>query len=181
MRGLECRANLVHLRLGLLHGDSRLQPGDALEVDAHGLRISDPLVRRNDVGDPEVGRADRPNWIGEVRRHDARDFVVPALEGNRASDDGRICAEAPAPEPVAQHRDAVTTVDFLVDLQRAADRRLHSKHVEEVRRHPLRAQILGLGARLAQRGRSAGDRRDRLEHLLLGRPVHVVLRRDAAD
>ena len=175
MRLLECCGNLVHLRLGLFHRDARLQPRDRLKIDAHPLRIPYSLVGWDDVWHPEIGRTCRADGIGEIRRHDTDDLVRPSFERNRASDDRRIRAEAPPPESVAQNRDAVTAVDFLVGCRPASKRGLHSKHLEEVRRDPLRAQIFWLGARLAKGDRAAGDGRNRLEDLLLGRPIHVVL------
>ena len=59
----------------------------------------------------------------------------------------------------------------------APDGRPHPQDVEELRRDALRHERLWLDARFTQREPAAGDRRDRLEHALLGRPVHVVLRR----
>ena len=125
------------------------------------------------------GRADR---IGEVRRHDADDLVAPALERNRAADDRRD-----PPPKRRRHRPSLRT----------ATRWRPSTSFSAVNARPMAGctrstskkpavtrcdrQILGLGARFAQRERAAGDRGHRLEHLLLGRPVEVVLRRDAAE
>jgi hypothetical protein len=95
---------------------------------------------------------------------------------DHASDNRRVATEAALPESVAQDGDAVPAIDFFLRRERAADRRLHPQHGEAVGRDLLPAEVLGLGTRLAQRERAAGNRRHRLEHLLLGRPVHVALR-----
>ena len=97
------------------------------------------------------------------------------------ADDRRVPAEAPPPEPVAQHGDAVTPVHFVVGGEGAAHHRMDAEHVEEPGGHALRAKIFRFGAWFAKRERPAGDRRDRLEDLLLRRPIHVVLGRGAAE
>ena len=178
---LERRSNLVHLRLRLLERHARFQPGDALEVDADVVRIPNPLSFGNDVGNPEFCRTDGADWVLKIRRHDAGNFVASTLEGNRAPHDCRVPAEAAPPEPVAQHRHAVAAVDLVLGGEGPTDSRTNAEHVEEAGGHALGTQVLGLGAGFAQRKRTAGDRGDRLEYLLLGRPIDVVLRRGAAE
>ena len=107
--------------------------------------------------------------------------IRAAFERDGLADDRRIGAESAAPEAVAEDRDLMLAVDFVLRRERAAEDRLLAQHGEERCGDALRAHLLGLGARLAQRERAAGDGGDRTRRPAAAPPVDVVLRREAAD
>ena len=175
------RADLRHLSLGLLERHARLQPRDALQVIAARADHTRAFVRRNDVRDPQVGWAQRSDRILEIGRHDPDHFVGAPLERNRAADDAGVAGEPPAPQSITEDDEFLPSVDFVVGRERPANRRADAEHVEEPGGDPLRAEVLRFRPWLPQCDGAAGDRCDRLEHLLLRDPVGVILGRDAAD
>ena len=58
-----------------------------------------------------------------------------AVEQNRAADDGRIGAVARAPQRVGEDDRVATPRVAGVGCERAAERRVHAEHREDVRRH----------------------------------------------
>jgi hypothetical protein len=71
----------------------------------------------------------------------------------------------------------VTAVDLAVDCEGLSEGRPDAKHVEEPRRHTVPHEIFGLAAHcLKCELTEIGNGSHRLEYLLLGGPVDVVLR-----
>ena len=54
----DCGCNLVHLRLCLRDRETRLEPGDHLEIIGSRRGVAYALAGRDNVGHPEVGAAD---------------------------------------------------------------------------------------------------------------------------
>ncbi len=133
--------HLCHLRPGTINGYVGFEPGNDLEVGGAFVRIANPLVRRNDIGNPDVGRADRGNWIREPRRHDAEDLVSTALrrglaafqifERNQSAHDLRIGTKPPPPCGVAEDGYAFATRDFVFRGECAPQRRIDAQDIEE--------------------------------------------------
>jgi hypothetical protein len=65
---------------------------------------------------------------GQRRGRDADDRVVDAAERERAADHRRVAAEAPLPEPFADHRDRRRARPILVRREAAAAHRLQPEH-----------------------------------------------------
>ncbi len=161
---------------------------DGLVFD--GMRLSDALVVRNDVRYPELCGTDDSHRIREVGRHHADDLIASGgarlraalqiLDGNRPADDPRVGAKAAPPQAVAQNDHSVSTWDFVSGGELTADCRPDPERLEEPGRDPLRDERLRFGSRFAQREPAARNRRDGFEHLLVRRPVEVVLRRNGA-
>ena len=131
-------------------------------------------------GHEELGRARRSDRVFKFRRHHAEHRIRAAFERDRPADDAGVGAESSAPQSVREHRDLVLTVVLVLRRECAAEDRWLAQHGEKRRGDPLRAHLLGLGAGLTQRERAARDGADRLEDLLLGDQVDVVLRGEAA-
>ena len=179
--GPERLRDLVHARLRLRHGHPRRQAADDLQIHAEPVRPPHPLVRRHDIGDVEVGRARRADGVRDVRGQHADDLVALALQRNGSADEAGITAEPPAPQRVAEDDDAVAAVHFVVDGERPAQGGCDPQHPEEIGRGAQGAEVLGLRAGLVERVAGAGGRGQRLEDVLPGRPVEVVLRRYRAE
>ena len=120
VRRLQRARDLIHLRLRLLERYPGLQTGDRLQIIAARLRLPRPLIGRHDIRHPRLNRPNPATQVREVRRHDAEYLVGAAFDRNRASEDRRIAAEAPAPQRIAQHDDAVASIDFNLPLREAA-------------------------------------------------------------
>jgi hypothetical protein len=121
----------------------------------------------------------------EVRRHDADDLEIEAVQRQRAIDDVRVGAELTAPESIAQHEHAMTSDDVLAGRERAAGRGAHAEYVEEVRGDEQALHAHGLVAAerearesgVARRGSEVdGDVRERSVPLA---PAQQVAGRDA--
>jgi hypothetical protein len=178
MRLLERRGNLVHLGLRLFHRDAWFQPGDALKIEVEIVRVADALVGRDHIGRPQFGRLRDADGIREAGRHDAEHLVAAAFERDRATEDGGVRVEAPFPEAIAEDDHLMASPDLVLRGEGLAHRRPHPQDIEELRRDLLRLEVLRLRTRLPQGDIPGGDGRHGVEHLLLGGPVHVVLRRD---
>ena len=100
-------------RPGLLDAHARPQAPDDAQMVAPRPSLSSHVVlqRRPDLG---RGRQD----ILEAARHDADDQVAAVVELDLSADDGRIAAEAPPPERVAQDHD-VGSVGTIVGRHRS--------------------------------------------------------------
>src|SRR5690349_12028863 len=68
-------------------------------------------------------------------RHDADHGVAAVVEGQRASDDGRIAAEAPLPKAVTEHDDRIRSGLVFVICINAPQRGFDAQNVKHVRRH----------------------------------------------
>ena len=53
------------------------------------------------------------------------------IQPDRAPDDSRVCAEATPPDRVAQHDDLVSTFDFVMACERAAESGSNANDIEE--------------------------------------------------
>ncbi len=121
-------------------------------------------VARSDSRSPAASRRSR----GTSRRR-------AGCRGRRRS---RLRAEARAPEPVAQHDDAVVAGRRLVVGEHAADRGADAQHGEQRRRRARREQALRLPSPPSVRGAVVDDR-EALERLRLLAPLEVVRDRGA--
>src|SRR5207237_6687792 len=98
---------------------------------------------------------------------------------NRAPHGVGAASETPAPERIAEDGHAMATLDLIVRSERTSPGRSDAEHVEEAGSDARRPEIFGLRSGLAQGEGAVSDCRHGLEHLLLRRPVEVILRCDA--
>ena len=114
------------------------------------------------------------------RRHDADDEMVAAVEGNRLADDGRIRAELPLPETVAQDGDIGLPWPALFGQERASEHGVHAEDREQAGRHAHGDQHLRILA-MRQPEASVAVERESLERARLARPVlEIGIRRPVA-
>ena len=124
-----------HLGLRLLESDSGPEPGhDAKEVRPFPQLRRGPLERQ-----PQRGRV---ALVREAPRHHADDFVRAPVDGDRPSDDGRVAAEPPLPETVAEDDDRRGAVPFLAGDEPASELRRNAEHPEEAGAHHLRLEVV---------------------------------------
>ena len=71
----------------------------------------------------------------EAGRHDADHHHRDAVDADRVIQDAGIAGEAPLPELVAEDRNRRTAFVLFIRGEAAAERRLHAKRGEQVRRH----------------------------------------------
>ena len=126
----------------------------------------DPDVRR-------LGRGLQVRGKVEAGRHDADDEMVAAVEGNRPADDGRIRAELPLPETVAQDGDIGLSWPALFGQERASEHGVHAEDREQAGRHAHGDQHLRVLA-MRQPESSVAIERESLERARLPRPVLEV-------
>ncbi len=151
-----CR-DLVHVGLCLLERSARLQAGDALQIDADAAP-SDPFVRRDDIRNPEISRAQRADRVRHLRRHDAEDLVGGAFQRNRSADDIGTRAKALAPKGVTHDGHAMSSFDFAVGRENTANGRPNAEDVKETGRHTERDHILRWRAGRLEREFPVGNR-----------------------
>ena len=101
--------------------------------------------------------------VGERRRHDADDVVGASVERDAASDGSGIAAEAPRPEPVAEHGDLLASGLIFLRREHAAVRRRQVEDVEVPGRDAPADQPLGVVAvgQVEARELLGGDRAER--------------------
>src|SRR6185295_13705494 len=133
--------------------DARLEPaGDVEDQPAPAARLrqlAEEPRRRLRVGHvrhPDGGRADRVGAF-EPFRHDADDGEGGAVQRDRATDDGRIAAEALLPFAVAEHADQLLSRRLVFVRQEAtADLRTRAEDREEVAGDDLPEDLFRLAA-----------------------------------
>ena len=74
--GLEFGRDLIHPGLRPLERNTGLEPGDDPQVVTKVI-AADPVLRRNDVRQPDLGGSRRADRIGEGRGHHTEDLEVP--------------------------------------------------------------------------------------------------------
>ena len=151
-----CR-DLVHVGLCLLESPARLQAGDALQIHADAAP-SDPFVWRDDIRNPQIGRAQRADRVRHLPRHDAEDLVGGAFQRNRSADDIGTRAKALAPKGVTHDGYAMLSFDFAVGREDTANGRPNAEYVKETGRHTERDHILGCRAGHLEREFAVGNR-----------------------
>ena len=136
----------------------------------------------------------RPQFISstgilETRRHDTGDGEQPPVDVDLRADDRRVAPEPAPPQSLRQEHGVLASRRKLLGSEAAAERRLHAKHAEEIRRDHLADDELWL-ARPAERKAGADMRRHRLERLRTrsivfeverGHAHHVGVRRVGVD
>ncbi len=126
----ELGRRLLQLRVRGRERDARLEAaGGEEEVPLHrAVRID--LKRQ-----PEIRRPDRRlDGFGVERAEHADDFVGLAVQRELAADDRRVAAEAPLPEPFAQHDDVSAVRQIFVGGRTSALRRPARRTAERSRR-----------------------------------------------
>src|SRR6185295_12477998 len=93
---------------------------------------------------PEVHRRPEFDVSREVEgcRHHPDDFEAPAIEPQSFSDQRRIAAETPLPQPVTEHHYLIAARLFVLEQKRTADRRVDPQRLKEVSRGCLALQPL---------------------------------------
>ena len=125
-----CGRERCHLRLCLRDGRPWRQASE------HTKRSAGPIVEAPGERQrhPHFGARLPERREPELRRHDTDDDVRVAVEldGPRPTN-CRIAAEAPLPQAVAQHDDALATRLIFAGDERSPARRRHAEQVEHVR------------------------------------------------
>jgi hypothetical protein len=151
----------VELRLRLAERSSRFQPA----VDGQVVLVVQRTLRGRE-------RNRRPQLLAvgreiEGRRHHTGDLIADAVHPDRAANDGGARVEAPDPQSVAQHDDAIAAGPVFVDRKRASERRADTHHVEIVRGDARGDDAFGRGrvghvvVGVCERGQTAVEARDR--------------------
>ncbi len=78
---------------------------------------------------PEIDLARERDAAG----HDADDFVIPSVEGQRPADNGTIAAETTLPQPMTEHDDPRASGLFLVRPKPSSEKRRDAQDPEQVR------------------------------------------------
>ena len=139
--GPNARRQLRQLRLELLVGERRLQPGEYVHHPhgAHcGARALPRFVHRQ--GTPDLGSL----GIVEALRHHADDGVRQAVERQRLAHGVRIGAQAAAPEGIADHHDCRRCRALPRPAPDSAPSWARAQHGKEGRRHLGGVQLFGL-------------------------------------
>src|SRR5262249_15886400 len=74
-----------------------------------------------------------PVAVAETLRHHADDRVGIIVDRNALACDGRIGAESPLPQPLAQDHDALAIRRIFLLREAAPDGRIHAQHAKESR------------------------------------------------
>src|SRR5262245_5391339 len=84
--------------------------------------------------------------IFERRRHDADHFVAYIAERNLPTDDFRVAAEAPFPQAMTEHDDAMIAATIFFRQKRAAKHRHDAEQRKETCRDALPRHLLRLSS-----------------------------------
>src|ERR1700677_2861048 len=68
----------------------------------------------------------------ELRRHDADHQVIHVVQPYGGADDVAVAAESPLPEAMAEDHFTLAARLIFAGAERAAERRLHAEHIEEI-------------------------------------------------
>ena len=164
--------HLVQLHRCLLEGYAGLEPRDELQVvtAAVGAR---PFARGHHVRHPHLGRLSGADWIGKSWWHHAQDLEWTVIQCEDLTDNAGIAAELLLPETIAQQRDAVASLHFLVGREAGSQDGSHAQHGKELVRDASGPDVLGFTATSKDLPATAANRTDPLEHLLTSPPIQI--------
>ena len=174
IRGIKLResgGNRVHLGLGRVHADSRLQAcdDDVVMFSADGaIRIS-PRHRRPHLR--VIRKAKR--W-----RHHARNQAIAPVYRHIVPHNVAIGAEMFLPKSIAKDHDMRASWVILVRQKRSAQKGLHAQNLEKVGRHRGGVHLHRLGY-IGQRESAVAVNRHLFEDVVLPFPIDIVSRRDS--
>ena len=116
------------VRFGLLARHARLQSRQRPQ-EIHRRAHATPRVGIRSEWNRQFCVSDRKEAL---RRQDAHHGVAGAIERQCLSHHLRISSEAPLPEAMAQHHDALLSRRVIGGQQGATDHRLHAQHLKGV-------------------------------------------------
>src|SRR5262249_20012370 len=114
-----------HLVLRLPERDARLEPSQ------HSVIV--PLIRADRIDAHRRQHIDTTVAVAEILRQHADDRIRIVVDRNALAGDGRIGAESPLPQPVAQDHDALAVRRIFLLRETAPDGRIHAQYAEEIR------------------------------------------------